>query len=70
MSVLPAGSRGQAARFARLFLLTLAPQLIALYGHHAGRSVIIAAVVGAAEVAWRAVAPPPEAVIGPGVPLL
>lgn len=48
--------KAQVARFLRLFLITLLPQLVALNGHY-GRSAIIALVVGAAEVGFRTVVP-------------
>lgn len=53
--------KAQAARFARLFAVALASQAVALQGHSLTRSVIIAAVVGAAEAAWRQLKPPPDA---------
>lgn len=48
--------KAQVARFLRLFLITLLPQLVALNGHY-GRSAIIALVVGAAEVTYRQLVP-------------
>jgi hypothetical protein len=48
----------QVARFARLFVVALGVQLAALGGtDHLGRSAIVAALVGAAEVAWRQLRP-------------
>jgi hypothetical protein len=53
--------KAQAARFGRLFAVALASQAVALEGHSLTRSVIIAAVVGAAETAWRQFKPAPDA---------
>jgi hypothetical protein len=46
----------QATRFARLFAVTAVAQLVALNGNYT-RDAVIAAAVGAAEVAFRAVFP-------------
>jgi hypothetical protein len=50
-------TRNQIIRFVRLFMLSLAAQAAALDLTHLGRSAIIAAVVGALEVAYRQVFP-------------
>ncbi|GAC1378504.1 MAG: hypothetical protein NVSMB4_08180 [Acidimicrobiales bacterium] len=49
--------RQQIVRFVRLFAGALLTQAIALQGTHLGRSVIIAAVLGSLEVAYRQFAP-------------
>jgi hypothetical protein len=53
--------KAQAARFARLFVVALVGQQAAQPGLHLTRTVIVAALVGAAETAWRQFKAPPDA---------
>lgn len=53
--------RAQVARFTRLFVVALVGQQAAQPGTHLTRAVIVAAVVGAAETAWRQFKAPPDA---------
>lgn len=50
----------QAARFGRLFVVALGTQAAALEGQNLTRSVVISAVVAAAETAWRQLKPAPD----------
>lgn len=57
--------RVQAARFARLFAVALTSQEAVLAGQHWARSAVVAAVVGAAETAWRQYKTPPDVAYTP-----
>ena len=57
---IPSKARAQGARFGRLFAVALVAQGAALQGQHPTRTVILSALVGAAEVTWRQFVKPPE----------
>lgn len=59
-------ARTQAIRFLRLFAAAILTQAVALQGTHIGRSAIVAAVVGAAEVAYRQFRPVVPVAVLPG----